>query len=284
VGPSDPAAVTDSGSDGDVVLDFAIPQGVQGEPGAKGDTGDTGIVISPTEPDVTDVLWADTSEVGDAVLPVGGTTGQSLVKASDSDYDSEWVTPFTDDGSLLRLGLARPKTGTTTYYSPLCAATGETVSHTISGSSPRIRYGPAIVTTSVNISDALAHVNTAAVGATIDYYISDADADWQPIPSTARTVATGIDASSPGAKEITGLNITLAPGRYLIIMTTAFEPIVRLFGSYVPDASAVGAGGSQNLSAILSRGGGTIDDPWTAVLSVIRGGSFSPLLFKWTYA
>jgi hypothetical protein len=91
VGPSDPAAVTDSGSDGDVVLDFAIPQGVQGDQGDAGPKGDPGIVISPTEPDSTDVLWADTSEEGDAVLPVGGTTGQSLVKASDADYDSEWA-------------------------------------------------------------------------------------------------------------------------------------------------------------------------------------------------
>jgi len=90
VGPADPAAVTDSGVDGDVVLDFAIPQGVQGDQGDTGPKGEPGIVISPTEPDVTDVLWADTSEEGDAVIPVGGLEGQSLVKASGSDYDATW--------------------------------------------------------------------------------------------------------------------------------------------------------------------------------------------------
>ena len=45
-----PAAVTDSGSDGDVVLDFDIPAG-----------GDN-IFISDTPPSNTDILWADTSE------------------------------------------------------------------------------------------------------------------------------------------------------------------------------------------------------------------------------
>jgi hypothetical protein len=35
-------------------------------------------------------LWADTSEPGDAVIPVGGATGESLVKASGADYDTGW--------------------------------------------------------------------------------------------------------------------------------------------------------------------------------------------------
>jgi hypothetical protein len=140
-----------------------------------------------------------------------------------------------------------------------------------------------MVTTNINISDALAGVTTSAAGATIDYYICDADTDWQPIPTTARTVATGIDASSPGAKEITGLNINLAPGRYLIVMTTTAQPSVRMFGSYVPDATAVTAAAGQNMSAIWSGGGPNVDDPWTGFTTVVRGGMFSPLIFKWTY-
>jgi hypothetical protein len=79
VGPADPAAVTDSGTDGDVVLDFDIPQGVQ---------GDQGVEISAVEPENLTVLWADTSEEGDAVLPLGGAAGQSLVKVSGDDYDT----------------------------------------------------------------------------------------------------------------------------------------------------------------------------------------------------
>jgi hypothetical protein len=90
VGPADPAAVTDSGTDGDVVLDFDIPQGVQ---------GDQGVEISAVEPENLTVLWADTSEEGDAVLPLGGAAGQSLVKVSGDDYDTTWADLDTDDVS-----------------------------------------------------------------------------------------------------------------------------------------------------------------------------------------
>jgi hypothetical protein len=36
-------------------------------------------------------------------IPAGGTTGQALVKASDSDYDSEWVDIITDHEELTGL-------------------------------------------------------------------------------------------------------------------------------------------------------------------------------------
>ena len=47
------------------VLSLGIPQGVQGEKGEKGDPGDG--------------------------TPVGGLTDQVLAKASDTDYDTEWI-------------------------------------------------------------------------------------------------------------------------------------------------------------------------------------------------
>lgn len=50
-------------------------KGDKGDTGAKGDKGDTGIGI-----------------------PVGGTTGQVLAKASDADYDIEWVNQSGDSG------------------------------------------------------------------------------------------------------------------------------------------------------------------------------------------
>ena len=59
------------------------PQGPQGEPG---------VVISNTEPSNTELLWADTSEEGEPVLPVGGETGQYLIKSSNGDFDTEWST------------------------------------------------------------------------------------------------------------------------------------------------------------------------------------------------
>jgi hypothetical protein len=56
--------------------------------------GPSGVVISATEPVITDVLWADESEPGDAIIPVGGLTGQALVKVSGDDYDADWIDPY----------------------------------------------------------------------------------------------------------------------------------------------------------------------------------------------
>jgi hypothetical protein len=61
-----------------------------GEKGETGNTGPPGIEISNTEPTNTEILWADTSEPGEIVLPFGGTTGQYLIKASNGDFDTEW--------------------------------------------------------------------------------------------------------------------------------------------------------------------------------------------------
>ena len=65
-------------------------EAVTGVVGPSGQDGADNIVTSATAPANTDVLWIDTSEAGDAVLPLAGTTGQVLVKASNSDYDTEW--------------------------------------------------------------------------------------------------------------------------------------------------------------------------------------------------
>jgi hypothetical protein len=69
-----------------------------------GATGPAGLIISDTPPDKTDVLWYDTTESGDAAVPIGGTTGQALVKTSDSDYDLEWKTvsvPFNSGNNII---------------------------------------------------------------------------------------------------------------------------------------------------------------------------------------
>lgn len=60
-----------------------------GDPGPQGPEN---IVIADTPPSNLDVLWYDTSEPGNAVIPPGGTTGQVLVKLSNADYDVGWAT------------------------------------------------------------------------------------------------------------------------------------------------------------------------------------------------
>jgi hypothetical protein len=49
------------------------------------------VEVSATAPDNLLSIWADTSEQGDAVLPLGGAAGQSLVKVSGDDYDTAWA-------------------------------------------------------------------------------------------------------------------------------------------------------------------------------------------------
>jgi len=68
------------------------PQGITGDTGPTGPTGATGAdstVTGPTGP--TGPAGADGVD-GEGVV-LGGTTGQVLAKASDTDYDTEWVTP-----------------------------------------------------------------------------------------------------------------------------------------------------------------------------------------------
>lgn len=75
VGPQGPKG--DTGKQGPAGP--AGADGAQGPAGPKGDAGDTG----PQGPK---------GDTGAGVAP-GGTTGQMLVKASDTDYDTQWANP-----------------------------------------------------------------------------------------------------------------------------------------------------------------------------------------------
>jgi hypothetical protein len=72
------------------------------------------VEISAVEPENLTVLWADTSEEGDAVLPLGGAAGQSLVKVSGDDYDTTWedrariVNTDGDGGKTFYVGSVDP--------------------------------------------------------------------------------------------------------------------------------------------------------------------------------
>lgn len=72
---------------------IAVAGAAAGPKGDKGDTGDTGPQGIPGEPGAAGSQGpaGDTGPAG-AGVPVGGTTGQVLAKASGTDYDTEWVT------------------------------------------------------------------------------------------------------------------------------------------------------------------------------------------------
>lgn len=69
------------------------PNTGQWEIAIVGKQGPPGIEASTSQPSTTNILWLDTDDPGDAVIPIGGATGQMLVKNSGSDYDIGWASP-----------------------------------------------------------------------------------------------------------------------------------------------------------------------------------------------
>lgn len=78
--PGSPATVQNTGTTSAAVLAFGIPAGQQGQQGIQGVPGP----IGPTGP---------------GVAP-NGTTGQVLVKASNTSYDTTWATPYAGADAL----------------------------------------------------------------------------------------------------------------------------------------------------------------------------------------
>ena len=62
-----------------------------GDRGPKGDDGKYPVVFQPEAPTDTELLWVDTDDNVNPLLPEGGTTGQVLGKLSDTDYHTGWV-------------------------------------------------------------------------------------------------------------------------------------------------------------------------------------------------
>lgn len=202
-------------------------EGPQGPAGAAstvpGPTGPPGVVISPTEPDDTDVLWADTSEVGDAVVPVGGTTGQSLVKASDADYDSEWADI---DGLLPTGGAAGEvlvKQSATDYDAAwfkavpnrIEPASGQYLAHEQITSSNSVLTLDRMHCVPIYVSNPGVYDRIAIrvqANATVSSVVRlGLYADNNGVPGDLILDAGTVDASSLGAKDLT-INVTLPIG------------------------------------------------------------------------
>ena len=93
-----------------------IGLGPRGATGAKGDTGATGATGAKGD-------TGDTGPAGQGIA-VGGSTGQMLVKASSTDYDTSWATPF-NAAIPSAIGTTTPAAGKFTDVA-IPTATGET--------------------------------------------------------------------------------------------------------------------------------------------------------------
>lgn len=80
--PGSNASVENSGTSQNVVLNFTIPRGEQGEQGVPGQPGEQGPAGDP----------GPQGPAGQGV-PAGGTDGQILTKSGSDDYSTSWTTP-----------------------------------------------------------------------------------------------------------------------------------------------------------------------------------------------
>lgn len=102
------AAVVNSGTSTEAVLDFTIPRGDTGATGPQGPQGATGPQgpqgfqgsIGPQGPQGATGPQGPQGATGPGV-PIGGTDGQILAKASATNYDTEWIDNTT--GQLERI-------------------------------------------------------------------------------------------------------------------------------------------------------------------------------------
>jgi microcystin-dependent protein len=98
--------------------------------------GNSGLVVSPSEPSSTGVLWLDTDETSDVPVPIGGTAGQVLAKIDAVNYNTQWINQVVAPagvisqfaGTTAPIGylLCQGQTLTTTSYPDLFAVLGYT--------------------------------------------------------------------------------------------------------------------------------------------------------------
>jgi len=118
------AAVTNSGTNTNVVLNFTIPRGNTGDPGPTGDAATIAVGTTTTTNPGTSAAVTNSGDSHNAVFNFqiprgagvnsGGTTGQVLAKASSTDYDTTWLSIT---GNLSYQGTWNASTNTPTLTS-----------------------------------------------------------------------------------------------------------------------------------------------------------------------
>jgi hypothetical protein len=153
------------------------------------------LVVSPTPPTNTNVIWADTSVTGVGVIPVGGTTGQVLAKNSSTNYDAGWATPVTSSDLALKANVASP-TFTGTVVAPTLNATNYQKSGVavgvlrsgavvISNPSPSPTFFVLNLPSGCNIYNLVSVVPTTGVNNTLTVY-EIRYGDWSGVQTTTQ--------------------------------------------------------------------------------------------------
>jgi hypothetical protein len=129
VSPSSPATVSDSGTSGDIVLDFEIPQGVKGDTGAglEDPIGADGTLLQADSGTTSGTSWTDSPSV--AKVSFKTTTPPSLDAEGQVAWDDmDRALSYRADGLTIDIGqenvvLIRNDTGSTlTKGTSVCAS------------------------------------------------------------------------------------------------------------------------------------------------------------------
>jgi hypothetical protein len=211
-------------------------QGPQGVQGVQGPQGDTGIEIDSVPPSNTNILWADTSEPGDEVIPPGGATGQVLAKVSGSDYDTAW--------SFLQTRSAGTQPGRWEHPE------GLNDSHTCVNNG--LQISPIFIARATTLDRIACRVETAgSAGSVIRLGVYGGSDSL--FPSSLLLDAGTVNAESTGTKEIT-ISLALNPGVYWLAAcaqgSPASNPVVTARSNNVSPSLS-----SSNNAAQLRQGG-----------------------------
>ena len=246
-------------------------------------------------------VFASSVEEGLGVAS-GGATGEVLAKASDLNFDTEWIAAAGPTGATGPTG-PTGATGATGASAPLVDAVaiedGATKSRlglpgvdivglgrlVLSGGVIQF-YGPIFVEVPITVTDVAVGVVTSWVSGTVSISVVEADQDWQPIAGTAVTLAASVDCSTTGTKITTGLTTNLAAGRWLTVVLETENANGELLGfagappgiPFLADAIS-----STDASGYWSKiGPSAVTDKWTRTkFANADRGFIQPALMKW---
>lgn len=190
-----------------------------------------------------------------------------------------------DTGFMVGKARPVPDGGSLEYACLGGMATGYRNNSDFTSGFPKSMYGLSAVHAPINISEFAFRVQTGVASMTVDFYLHQADTDWQPT-GTPVTLATGIDVSTNGEKVVTGLDIDVDPGRYLVELYIAsgtsnprfFE--IMVLAALDGDLTSLGVPGRR----LFVGGASGPHQKWTnAGATFVGGGTAHVAYFKWTY-
>jgi len=241
-----PAAVTNTGTSSAAVFNFTIPQGIKGDTGNTGPKGDTGAT--------------------GAGVATGGTTGQVLVKASNTNYDTTWtaipVTSVNGQTGAVSLG-----------YADLAGAI-PTWNQNTTGTAANVTGVVAIANGGTGAITA--PLALTALGAYPASNPSGYTSNTGTVTSVAATAGTGISVTGSPITSSGTLNITnTAPDQTVAIASGTGISVTGTYPNFTVTNTSPSSGGTvtsvTGTAPVVSSGGTTPAISMAAATASVNG-------------